>query len=67
MRHTVIVGCSPRKAKTTHNALLGQFKKAGVEPKMRLAEFDVTEDALVPAGESARLESSVGGLAGSDG
>ncbi|BGP22593.1 50S ribosomal protein l3 [Rhodotorula toruloides] len=50
VRHTVIVGCSPRKAKTTHNALLGQFKKAGVEPKMRLAEFEVTEDALVPAG-----------------
>lgn len=53
VRHTVIVGCSPRKAKTTHNALLGQFKKAGVEPKMRLAEFEVTEDALVPAGELA--------------
>ncbi|BGP29836.1 hypothetical protein JCM10296v2_001582 [Rhodotorula toruloides] len=50
VRHTVILGCSPRKAKTTHNALLGQFKKAGVEPKMRLAEFEVTEDALVPAG-----------------
>ncbi|SGY40439.1 BQ5605_C003g02376 [Microbotryum silenes-dioicae] len=48
--HSVIVGASPRKRKTTHNALLGQFKKVGVEPKMRLAEFEVTEDALVPSG-----------------
>ncbi|GAA6000866.1 mitochondrial 54S ribosomal protein uL3m MRPL9 [Rhodotorula paludigena] len=49
-RHTVIVGTSPRRAKTTPGALLGQFRKAGVEPKMRVAEFDVTEDALVPSG-----------------
>ncbi|BGP13558.1 hypothetical protein JCM10213_008898 [Rhodosporidiobolus nylandii] len=49
-RHTVIVGCSPRKAKTTPGALLGQFRKAGVEPKMRVAEFEVSEDAVVEAG-----------------
>ncbi|GAA6026724.1 hypothetical protein JCM8097_005816 [Rhodosporidiobolus ruineniae] len=49
-RHSVIVGCSSRKAKTTSGAMLGQFRKAGVEPKMKVAEFDVTEDALVPAG-----------------
>ncbi|BGP37710.1 hypothetical protein JCM10449v2_001627 [Rhodotorula kratochvilovae] len=49
-RHTVIVGTSPRKAKTANAALLGQFRKAGVEPKMRVAEFEVTEDAVVPAG-----------------
>lgn len=29
---------------------MGQFRKAGVDPKMRVAEFEVTEDALVPAG-----------------
>ncbi|GAA5880761.1 hypothetical protein JCM3774_005702 [Rhodotorula dairenensis] len=49
-RHTVTVGCTPRKAKTTSAALLGQFRQAGVDPKMRIAEFQVTEDALVPAG-----------------
>ncbi|GAA5944745.1 mitochondrial 54S ribosomal protein uL3m MRPL9 [Sporobolomyces koalae] len=49
-RHTVIVGCSTRKDKTTSNALLGQFRKHGTESKMRMMEFDVTEDALVPAG-----------------
>ncbi|GAA5843860.1 hypothetical protein JCM9279_000170 [Rhodotorula babjevae] len=49
-RHTVIVGTSPRKAKNTNGALMGQFRNAGVDPKMRIAEFEVTEDALVPAG-----------------
>ncbi|GAA5896535.1 hypothetical protein JCM6882_005721 [Rhodosporidiobolus microsporus] len=49
-RHSVIVGCSPRKAKTTNGAMLGQFRKAGVDPKMKVAEFEVTEDALVPPG-----------------
>lgn len=49
-RHTVTVGCTPRKAKTTSAALLGQFHRAGVDPKMRIAEFQVTEDAVVPAG-----------------
>lgn len=51
-RHTVTVGCTPRKAKTTSAALLGQFRRAGVDPKMRIAEFEVTEDALVPEGAS---------------
>ncbi|GAA5992403.1 hypothetical protein JCM11641_002735 [Rhodosporidiobolus odoratus] len=49
-RHTVVVGCSARKAKTTSGPLLGQFRKAGIEPKMRVAEFEVTHDALVPIG-----------------
>lgn len=49
-RHTVIVGCSPRKDKTTNAALLGQFQKHGTESKMKVVEFDVTEDGLVPAG-----------------
>ncbi|GAA5821745.1 hypothetical protein JCM10212_004931 [Sporobolomyces blumeae] len=49
-RHTVIVGCSPRKDKTTNHALFGQFRKHGTESKMRLAEFDVSKDAVVPSG-----------------
>ncbi|GAA5900431.1 mitochondrial 54S ribosomal protein uL3m MRPL9 [Sporobolomyces salmoneus] len=49
-RHTVIVGCSPRKDKTTNAALLGQFQKHGTESKMKVVEFEVTKDALVPAG-----------------
>lgn len=50
-RHSVVLGCSPRRAKTASAAMLGQFEKAGVEPKMRIVEFPVSEDAVVPAGE----------------
>lgn len=49
-RHTVIVGCSPRKDKTTNAALLGQFQKHGTESKMKVVEFEVTKDGLVPPG-----------------
>lgn len=56
-RHTVIVGTSPRKTKNTNGALMGQFRNAGVDPKMRVAEFEVTEDALVPAGASSESSS----------
>ena len=56
-RHTVIVGTSPRKTKNTNGALMGQFRNAGVDPKMRVAEFEVTEDALVPAGTSSASSS----------
>ncbi|GAA5884272.1 hypothetical protein JCM16303_002434 [Sporobolomyces ruberrimus] len=49
-RYSVIVGCSPRKDKTTNAALLGQFQKYGTESKMRVVEFQVTKDAMVPAG-----------------
>lgn len=48
---SVILGCSPRKEKTTNNSLLGQFRQAGIKPKMRVVEFPVTADAVVPAGE----------------
>lgn len=51
-RQTVTVGCTPRKAKSTNAALLGQFRQAGVEPKMRIAEFEVSPEAVVPAGEA---------------
>jgi len=62
--HSVIVGCSPRKVKTTGSALLGQFQKAGIDPKMRIAEFHVTEDAVVQPGkprlDQARMFLGVG-------
>ena len=44
------VGGGSRKAKQVGAALLGQFKKAGVPPKMKLAEFRVTPNALLPVG-----------------
>ena len=53
--HSITVGCSPRRVKTTSSALLGQFRSAGIEPKMRIAEFPVSEDAFAEPGESFSL------------
>lgn len=30
--------------------MLGEFTKAGTEPKMRIAEFQITEDAMYTPG-----------------
>lgn len=48
--HTLQIGASPRREKTTTKQQLGHFRKAGVEPKYRLKEFQVSEDAVVPVG-----------------
>ena len=44
------VGATPAKVKHLTKSVRGQFAKAGIEPKRRLVEFRVTEDALVPVG-----------------
>lgn len=48
--NAIQVGIENRREKRTHNALLGQFRKNGVKPKMRMAEFKVTDDALLQPG-----------------
>ena len=48
--NAVQIGVGSRKAKNVGKALRGQFAKAGVEAKARLAEFRVAEDALVEVG-----------------
>ena len=48
--NAVQVGIKNRREKNTHNALLGQFRKNGVHPKLRLAEFRVTDDAMLLPG-----------------
>ena len=50
------VGATPAKVKHLTKAVRGHFAKAGVEPKRRLVEFRVTEDALLPVG--ARLSAA---------
>jgi large subunit ribosomal protein L3 len=47
------VGASAAKVKHLTKSVRGHFAKAGVEPKRRLVEFRVSEDALLPVG--ARL------------
>jgi large subunit ribosomal protein L3 len=46
------LGAGKAKAKRTTKALRGHFAKASVEPKRKLVEFRVSEDALVDAGAS---------------
>lgn len=48
--HSLQLGCSDRPEKTTSSGMLGHFKKAGVSPKYRVEEFQVTSDAVVPVG-----------------
>jgi large subunit ribosomal protein L3 len=46
----VQLGVGAAKVKNVGKAMRGHFAKAKVEPKARLAEFRVSEDALVPVG-----------------
>ncbi|WWC73587.1 mitochondrial 54S ribosomal protein uL3m [Kwoniella pini CBS 10737] len=48
--HTLQIGASTRPEKTTPAQQLGHFKKAGVEPKYKLKEFQVSNDAILPIG-----------------
>lgn len=49
----VQIGIENKRESRTHNALLGQFRKNNVKPKMRLGEFKVTDDAMLQPGSSA--------------
>src|SRR5215470_7990596 len=46
----VQLGSGTRKVKNVSKAERGRFAAAKVEPKRKLAEFRVTEDALIPIG-----------------
>ena len=44
------LGVGSRKAKNVSKALRGHFAKSKVEPKRKVAEFRVSQDALIPVG-----------------
>jgi len=44
------VGCSQANVRRMNKALLCHFRNADVEPKKKLCEFRVTEDAILPVG-----------------
>jgi len=44
------LGATDRKEKNTPAGMLGHFRKAGVNPKRKVVEFKVTEDAVLPVG-----------------
>ncbi|MEM7489775.1 MAG: 50S ribosomal protein L3 [Pseudomonadota bacterium] len=47
----VQLGAGTAKAKRTSQAMRGVYKAAGVEPKRKIVEFRVDEDALIEVGE----------------
>lgn len=57
----VQLGFGKAKVKRTNKALRGQFAKANVEPKKKVAEFRVSEDALLDVGQEIRADHFVAG------
>ncbi|WVW86811.1 50S ribosomal protein L3 [Kwoniella bestiolae CBS 10118] len=48
--HTLQIGASTRPEKTTPAQQLGHFKKAGVDPKYKLKEYQVSNDGVLAVG-----------------
>lgn len=44
------IGSTDRTPKNVTQPMMGHFNKAGVEPKRKLFEFEVTPDAVLPVG-----------------
>ncbi|MDV4143191.1 MULTISPECIES: 50S ribosomal protein L3 [Shimia] len=57
----VQLGAGSAKAKRTSQAMRGHYAKAGVEPKRKVAEFRVSEDALIEVGAEISAEHFVEG------
>ena len=57
----VQLGFGSRKVKHTNKPMRGHFAKANVEPKERLAEFVVSEDALLSVGDKLSVSHYVVG------
>ena len=55
------LGSGPRRTNNMSKADRGYFAKAKVEPKRKLAEFRVTEDALIPVGAEITADHFVTG------
>lgn len=57
----LVLGFGKAKPKRVAKAQRGQFAKVNVEPKKKIAEFRVSEDALVAVGEEIRASHFVPG------
>jgi large subunit ribosomal protein L3 len=55
------LGVGARKAKNVSKAMRGHFAKSKVEPKRKVAEFRVSEDALIPVGAELTVDHFVVG------
>lgn len=57
----VQLGAGVRKAKNTSKPVRGHFAKNEVEPKARVAEFRVADDALLPVGATLTADHFIAG------
>ena len=57
----VQLGAGAAKAKNTTQAMRGHFAAAKVEPKRKLAEFRVSEDAVIPVGAEITADHFIAG------
>jgi large subunit ribosomal protein L3 len=55
------LGAGPRRAGNMSKADRGYFAKANIEPKRKLAEFRVTDDAMIPVGAEITADHFVAG------
>src|SRR3972149_8278022 len=55
------LGAGPRRPNNMNKADRGYFGKAKVEPRRKLAEFRVSEDALIPGGAEITADHFVEG------
>lgn len=47
---SLVLGCGAKRDKQLHSRQLGEFMAAGLAPKRKLWECQVSEDALLPVG-----------------
>jgi large subunit ribosomal protein L3 len=59
--NAVQLGIGTRKVRNVSKPMRGHFARAKVEPKAKLAEFRVSEDALLPVGAELTVEHFVPG------
>jgi len=59
--NAVQLGWGKAKTKNVTKAMRGHFAKAKVEPKRKLAEFRVSEDAILPVGAELSAEHFIAG------
>ena len=59
--NAVQLGAGKRKVKHTTKAMRGHFAKAKVEPKRKLAEFRVADDAVLSVGDEISVDHFVSG------
>lgn len=59
--NALVLGVGTKKEKRLRKAQLGEYRSAGIAPKAKLAEFQVTPDGLLPAGTKLRAAHFIAG------